>query len=210
MSLASGSGMAHGKSLALQVADYDSDGLPDVYIASDGEPADLFHNVGHGWFENQSMQTGTAMGMSGEAQAGMGVDFGDYDRDGLLDRVVTTFRNETYSLYDHTWGTFESASKESSPGETRHFLGFGTRFFDFDDDTWPDLVFANGHVYNNVEANEPGVLFRQPTLLFQNQCGTFVRVTPGGQGLRRLSPAAPELPADRKPLDRGPATGCIR
>ncbi|HEU4752543.1 MAG TPA: VCBS repeat-containing protein, partial [Armatimonadota bacterium] len=63
---ACGLGMAHGKALALQVADYDNDGRVDVYIANDGEPGDLLHNLG-GRFENVSMQTGTAFGMSGEA-----------------------------------------------------------------------------------------------------------------------------------------------
>jgi len=194
----SGLGMAHGKALALQFADYDNDGRLDFYIANDGEPGDLFHAVGGGRYENASMRTGTAFGMAGEAQAGMGVDFGDYDRNGLLDLVVTTFRDETYSLYRNLGHLFEGATAASGLTSTRDYLGFGTRFLDYNDDTWPDLVFANGHVYSNAGENDPGALVRQPTLLYHNQRGTFARVTAGGSGL--------ELPI----VGRGMAVGDSR
>jgi hypothetical protein len=182
---AAGMGMAHGKTLALQLADYDNDGLTDVYLANDAKPADLFHNLGQGRFENVSLQAGAAMGMDGQAQAGMGIDFGDYDRDGLLDLAVATYREETFSLYHSLGGMFEPASGKAGLGVTRAFLGFGTRFFDFDDDTWPDLVFANGHVFNNAAEVEPGATLRQKLLLLQNRSGAFERVTEGGPGLQK-------------------------
>lgn len=180
---ASGLGMAHGKSLALQLADYDNDGLLDFYVANDGEPGDLFRGLRGGRYENVSIQSGTAYGMNGEAQAGMGVDFADYDHDGLLDLVVTTFRNETFSLYRNQDRLFEPVTARSGLASTVQYLGFGTRFIDYDDDTWPDLVFADGHVYNNVEQNDRGASLQQPTLLYHNENGRFTRVLGGGAGL---------------------------
>lgn len=182
---ASGLGMAHGKALAIQTADYDNDGKTDFYIANDGVAGDMFHNLGHGRFENTSFEQGTAFDERGMAQAGMGVDFADYDHDGALDMVVTAFQDETFSLYHQVHGSFEVTSHMAGLGGTSGFLGFGVKFFDFDNDSWPDLVFANGHVYDTVGQSYPGVSFRQPLLLYHNDHGRFNRVQDAGPGFEK-------------------------
>ncbi|MCA1595664.1 MAG: CRTAC1 family protein [Chloroflexi bacterium] len=178
----SGLGKAYGKSLAVQCADYDNDGKTDLYIANDGMPGDLFHNLGGGRFEDVSLEQGAAFDVAGQPQAGMGVDFGDYDRDGRLDIVVTAFSGETFSLYHNLGGVFAIASDLAGLKSTWDYLGFGVKFFDFDNDGWPDLVFVDGHVYDNASMLGDGETFRQPLLLFHNEHGRFKRVMDAGPG----------------------------
>lgn len=179
---ASGLKTARGKALALQFADYDNDGKTDFYIANDGTLADMFHNLGGGRFENVSVQVGTSAGMAGEAQAGMGVDFADYDNNGWLDLVVSNWRGETFSLYRNDGFSFEIVSRQAGLATTSAFLGFGLKFLDYDNDGWSDLVFTNGHVYDNVENTDEGGSFRQQLLLFHNERGQFARVEDPGPG----------------------------
>lgn len=179
----SGLAAAHGKSLAVQFCDYDNDGKIDFYIANDGMPGDMFHNLGHGRFQNVSTEQGTAYDTDGSAAAGMGVDFADYDHDGKMDMVVTDWQGAGFSLYHNDNGhDYTAASIAAGLGMTRHYLGFAAKFFDFNNDGWPDLVFANGHVYDNVEQAEPGTHFRQPVLLFRNERGHFAQVLNPGPG----------------------------
>ncbi|HET6382124.1 MAG TPA: CRTAC1 family protein [Armatimonadota bacterium] len=185
VTIQSGLGMAHGKALAIQTGDFDNDGKTDFYIANDGVAGDMFHNLGGGRFENVSFQQGTAFDARGLAQAGMGVDFADYDHDGTLDMVVTAFQNETFSLYQQRAGLYSLTSTAAGLASTTGYLGFGVKFFDYDNDSWPDLVFANGHVYNNVRQVYPNVGFRQPLLLFHNDHGYFHRVVDAGPAFQK-------------------------
>jgi hypothetical protein len=115
----------------------------------------------------------------------MGVDFADYDRDGRLDLVVTTFQDETFSLYHNEGASYRIASAGAGLRMTAGFLGFGVKFLDYDNDGWPDLVFANGHVYDNASANHPGNAFRQKLLLFHNEHATFQSVADPGPGFQQ-------------------------
>jgi enediyne biosynthesis protein E4 len=179
----------HGNSLGIGFADFDGDGRTDLYVANDGEAGDLYRNGG-GWrFENVGTASGTAYGRDGHEQAGMGVDWGDYDGDGRLDLVVATFQNEPRSLYRNVGnGLFAHASEGARIGDTtRTSLSFGVAFADFDNDAHLDLIFANGHVQDTVSRIDPSATYRQAMLLFRNQGdGTFAAASnEGGAAFRR-------------------------
>jgi len=137
------------------------------------------------------LQSGAALSLEGDERAGMGVDFGDFDRDGRLDIFVTNFTGESNALF---WNQGEKGFTDiaASAGlAQRSFLpvGWGTAFFDMDNDGWLDLIVANGHVYPQMDLIEGGAPFREPLLLFRNkQNRTFEDVT-ALSGLDKL-PAA--------------------
>lgn len=178
-----------GKTLALGFCDYDDDGDLDVYLANDGAPADLFTNLGGFKFRNDNFITGTAHGSDNVSfMAGMGVDWGDYDNDGDFDLAVTNFSNVDYSLFQNRPPVFKHVSAETGIAEaTRKPLGFGERFVDLDGDGWLDLVFANGHVYDNVTDVDPSLTYRQPLIVMKNENGmSFREVTAhAGEDLKR-------------------------
>lgn len=186
----SGLHQSGGKNLALGFTDFDRDGRVDVYFANDGVVADLFHNRGKLQFDNVAVAQGVALGMMGTPQAGMGVDWGDYDRDGRLDLAVTAFSEEPYSIYHHGEGVFEAVSGRVGISEpTRLPLGFGVKWLDFDNDGWLDIAFANGHIHDNVDRIDPRLTFRQSTQLFRSRKGKlFEEVTrqAGGQFSRPI------------------------
>src|SRR5262249_46881256 len=90
---------AHGNALGVAFGDYDGDGRADLAVAKDQLPGDLFHNRGQGRFENVGVTSGIAYNAAGQAYAGMGIDWGDVDRDGRPDLVVTTYQHQPRCLY---------------------------------------------------------------------------------------------------------------
>ena len=173
-------------------ADYDNDGWPDLYVTNDGGPNYLYHNRHDGTFEEVGLQLGAALSLEGEERAGMGVDFGDFDRDGRLDIFVTNFSQEPDALF---WNQGPKGFTDVAPSAgiarpTFMPVGWGAAFLDFDNDGWLDLIVANGHVYPQMDLIEGGAPFREPLLLFRNQRNrTFEDVTVLS-GLDRLSPAS--------------------
>jgi hypothetical protein len=138
--------------------DFDSDGDLDLFVANDETPNVLFRNEGNGTFVDVAVAAGVAYNGEGEEEAGMGVDAGDYDEDGDADLHVTNFYGETNTLYRNEGdGTFLDATTLSGlAAPTVGFLGWGTRFFDFDADGDLDLFAANGHVYPQVDEASSG------------------------------------------------------
>jgi len=167
---AAGFGGAVGPGLGVVFGDIDNDGWQDVYVANDTKPNFLFRNKGKGIFEDISLLSGTQLGEQGQAEAGMGVDMGDYDGDGLLDIFVTNFANETNALYKNLGGGafLDSRSPAGVAEPSLPFLGFGTAFADFDQDGDLDLVVANGHIQDNTAELSPGSLYRQRNQVFEN------------------------------------------
>ncbi len=150
--------------------DYDRDGCLDLYVANDSSPGLLYHNDCKGGFTEVGAQTGVAYSADGREQAGMGVDSADYDRDGWPDIVKTNFSDDTNNLYrnEHT-GEFTDMAGPSAFGPVSiPFLGFGVKFLDFDNDGWPDLFVANGHVNPQVDKHSFGVSYAERPLLFHN------------------------------------------
>ena len=168
-----------GKGLGVAIADYDLDGHIDLFVANDSMVEFLYHNKGNGTFEEVGLAAGVAVDGDGRTFAGMGVDFADYNNDGFPDIVVTDLANQNYALYDNNGdGTFSYASL--STGVSRMTLthsGWGVRFFDFDNDGWKDLVFAQGHDLDTIELNFPTLRYREPLLLARNTGHGFVDVS---------------------------------
>lgn len=177
-------GMFLGKGLGVVAADFDADGNPDLYVANDDTPNYLFYNKGDGTFAEIAILTGCAYSADGIAQAGMGVDARDYNGDGSLDLFVTNFSYETNTLYRNNGdGTFTDVSYKARLGEESYlFLGFGTGFFDPDNNGTLDIFVANGHIFPTVEQTTDVLSYKQPNQLYWNQDdGTFVEMQFEGQ-----------------------------
>ncbi len=159
-----------GKGLGVVGGDYDGDGWTDIFVANDLTPDFLYRNNGDGTFTDQALLAGVAYGEDGVARAGMGVDFGDYDRNGTPDIYVTNFSLEPNSLHRNNGnGTFTESTFGAGVGNpTLLFLGFGTAFKDFDHDGWLDLFAANGHVIDNISLFDPTITYAQTNQLFRN------------------------------------------
>jgi len=156
--------------LGVVPADYDSDGDSDLFVANDETPNVLFQNQGDGTFQDVALIAGVGYNGDGDVEAGMGVDFGDYDNDGDDDLYVTHFFTETNTLYRNESGVrFSDVTTTAGlAAATVEMLGWGTRFFDYDNDGRLDLFIANGHVYPQVDQAATGATYRQPNQLFRN------------------------------------------
>jgi enediyne biosynthesis protein E4 len=176
---ARGLATAHGNALGVAFGDEDGDGWPDLAVANDELPGDLFQNRGGGRFANVGAASGTAYDADGRVHAGMGVDWGDMDNDGRLDLAVTTFWGEADCLYRNDGsGLFHDVAGETELARVgRPYVGFGVKFFDQDNDGDQDLVIANGHVADNADRLRRGDRYAQPTLLFRNDGGRFHDIT---------------------------------
>jgi enediyne biosynthesis protein E4 len=169
------------------VLDFDNDGWPDIYVANDSTASLLFRNNRNGTFSELGALAGAAYNEDGRGQAGMGVDAGDYDRDGRLDIVKTNFADDTSTLYQNQGnGTFNDVTYPAGLGVNTRYLGWGTHFIDFDSDGWPDLFIANGHVYPEVETAPVDSTYKQRKILYRNlRDGTFEDVSlRAGPGMR--------------------------
>jgi hypothetical protein len=175
VSSASGIAKSTGKGMSLAVADYDGDGYPDVYISNDTVPNFLFHNLRNGRFEETAFATGSALPDGGRAVSSMGVDFRDYDNDGLPDLVYTALAGETFTLFHNRGkGQFQDVAYPSHLGRlTSRLSGWSAALADFNNDGWKDLFTANSHVTDNIEAFS-GDRYTLPNTIFVNQGdGTF-------------------------------------
>lgn len=172
---AAGLSGSHGKTLGVSFADYDLDGDQDLYLANDEVPCDFYVNDGRGRFRNAALENGTALSATGQPQAGMGVDWGDYNGDGLPDLVVTTFLTEPTSLYRQERGGLftEESQTMGLLAATRRWTGFGVAFEDWDNDGRLDLLQANGHVADQQDRVDAATGFRQPLQLFHNRGSQF-------------------------------------
>jgi len=166
----SGIASLRGNGLGVVIADYDDDSWPDIFVANDSVPNVLFRRTGPWRYEDVALQAGVAVATDGAARAGMGTDAADYDGDGRLDLVVTNLDFEMFSLFRGLGGPlFTYATPESGIGAaTLPFVGFGTVFFDFDNDGLLDVAFANGHMLDNPAQFRAGASHAQRKLLFRN------------------------------------------
>jgi enediyne biosynthesis protein E4 len=168
------------KALGIATADYDHDGHVDLFVANDSMVEFLFHNKGNGTFEEVGLESEVAVDGEGRTFAGMGVDFADYNNDGLPDLVVDNLANQKYALYQNAGdGSFTYSSYMTGvAGMTLLHSGWGVRFVDYDNDGWKDLLFAQGHDLDTIELTSPQLHYREPILLARNLDGKkFVDVS---------------------------------
>ncbi|HVW00265.1 MAG TPA: CRTAC1 family protein [Planctomycetaceae bacterium] len=175
---AAGIAGTRGKGLGVVISDFDGDGRPEIYVANDGEANFLFvaggdresHNgVAVPKYRDLALPSGVALSEAGYAQASMGIAAGDYDGNGTTDLFLTNFFADSNILYSNRGGlTFDDVTRASNlAASSRDKLGFGTVFFDADNDGWLDLFVANGHIDDRtwMAHGEP---YRMRPLLYRN------------------------------------------
>ncbi len=168
-----------GKGLGAVAGDFDRDGDDDLFVANDGTRNFLYRNEGGRSFSEVGTEAGVAWGPGGQAEAGMGTDCADYDGDGDLDLVVTNFSRESNRLYrnEGPW-RFGDATDEAGLTQPSFLpLGFGTLFFEADNDGDLDLAVANGHVQDRIALLEPDLSYAQTSQLYENRAGLFTEVS---------------------------------
>ncbi|HYY72514.1 MAG TPA: CRTAC1 family protein [Candidatus Bathyarchaeia archaeon] len=158
-----------GRGMSVAFADYDQDGLMDVFVTNDNMPNFLFHNRGDGTFEEVALEAGVALTNNGLPVASMGADFRDYDNDGLPDLNFTALAGETFPLFRNLGkGAFQDATHRSRLGLfSVARSGWSNGFFDFNNDGWKDLFTANSDVNDLIDLFQP-THYRQPNSLFAN------------------------------------------
>ena len=168
------------KSLGIAVLDVNLDGWPDILIANDTQPNKLYVNKKNGTFDERGVAAGIGFSEDGVARAGMGADAADYDRSGHASLIISNFANQMVSLYHNEGnGLFVDEAPQSEIGrDTLVTLGFGCFFFDYDNDGWPDIFVADGHIENEIERVQKRVSYAEPPHLFRNLGGgKFTEVT---------------------------------
>ncbi len=173
---------SEGRGMAAVVCDYDNDRFPDIYVANDTGRNFLYHNNGDGTFTDESLFLGVGYDENGVAEGSMGVDCGDYNRDGLLDIIVANSEKATlYKLQNLGDGNFffEEATVESQLQKpTLPFVGFSPLFLDYDNDGHLDIFCANGHPQEVIEQLTDYETFAQRDQLFHNNGdGTYTEVS---------------------------------
>jgi hypothetical protein len=180
VSKSSSVGLKAGNGLGVVTFDYDNDGWQDIFIANDHMPNFLFKNNRNGTFTEVGYLAGVAVSGDGQFEAGMGCDAADTTGTGRMDLIVTHLDMQLARFYQNLGdGLFDDATFRSKIGyATFHMSGFGTRFFDFDNDGRLDLLMANGHVLDNIERYHTDTKYAEPKLMFRNTGrGTFENIS---------------------------------
>jgi len=163
-------GHAFGRGLGVVTADFNDDGWIDIYVANDGGENLLWINLRNGTFRDEALTAGVAVTGDGHAEASMGVDAGDFDNDGDADLFMTELNGEGSNLYvNGGQAQFEDRSAPSGLGPASlQYTGFGTGWFDFDNDGWLDLLSVNGRVQAAEGTTGDTFPMHQRKLLFRN------------------------------------------
>jgi hypothetical protein len=166
--------------LGVEWGDYDDDGWPDLYVANDSGPNYLFHNKHDGTFEEVGMLAGAAVSGDGLQEGSMGVDWGDYLRDGHISMFVTNFTEQSSILYRNLGkGEFSDVTAPAKLAQPTYYnVGWGTGFVDFSNTGWLDLFQANGNTYPQMDQIAGGTPYGLPMQLFRNQgTGAFTDIS---------------------------------
>ena len=201
VSEAAGISTADGNGLGVAVGDYNGDGWLDLYVANDATANQLWINRRDGTFADEGLLSGSALNAAGNPEGSMGVASGDVDADGDEDLFVTNIIGETFVLYVNDGkGAFEDARVRAGLARpTAAFTGFGTEWFDYDNDGWLDLLVANGAVNTIEQQRGQPVPYRMKNQLFHNT----------GRGQFEETSAAGGPAFARAEVSRGAAFGDI-
>jgi enediyne biosynthesis protein E4 len=170
VSRSSGLAKLVGRALGVVAVDVNDDGWTDLFIARDASPNLLLINQRNGTFEDAALDAEVAYTADGQAKAGMGVDAGDVNGDGIPDFIVTNFNDQYHSLFlgakqfpfrDRTVASHLAALSKS-------FVGWGVKFLDYDNDGNLDVILVNGHINEVIESTREDVKYREPPLLLHN------------------------------------------
>jgi hypothetical protein len=176
-----------GTGMGMVSADYDGDGDTDVFVLNDVAENFFFVNDGTGHFEESAMVVGAAYNAFGDENASMGVDCGDYDNDGRLDFLMTSYQTESPVLYRNMGdGLLEDVTSLVGAGAgTYQHVNWGTGLVDFDNDGYRDVFIANGHTEDNIDMRDRSTSYRARNVVLRNRGdGNFVEITDqAGDGL---------------------------
>jgi len=155
--------------LGVSTADFDGDGWLDIYVANDGEDNLLWLNQKNGTFREAALANGAAVTGEGKAEASMGVDAGDFDNDGDEDLFMTELTSQGFNLYVNDGSArFRDMGAASGLGPaSQQYTGWGTSWFDYDNDGWLDTFTANGTIIT-LEGHTNAFPYDQHRLLFRN------------------------------------------
>ena len=171
---ASGIGSALGKGMGIAIADFNGDGLMDIFVSNDTERNFLFTNQGNGTFKEEGDLFGVSYNRNGAVVSGMGTDAKDFDNDGRVDIVYNDLMGELFGIFRNTDGKeMEDVSLSTKLGElSRPISGWSLGFIDYDNDGWKDIYSANGDVDDIRETS------KQHDAMFKNSDGrTFTDVS---------------------------------
>jgi hypothetical protein len=177
-----------GRGFAVVFSDFDLDGDQDIYVANDAGPNFYYENNGKGHFNDLSLVSGTAVDEFGNAQGSMGLTAGDFDNNGLQDILITNFIDQVKTLY-HNQGGNQFIDRTTTFGlgtVAFHYSGWGTKFFDFDNDMWLDLFMANGHTMEQPEKVYPTDPFAEPNYVMRNLKGKTFEDISEATGIRKI------------------------
>jgi enediyne biosynthesis protein E4 len=168
-----------GNGLGVAVNDYDRDGWPDIAVANDARPQQLFHNLHNDTFEEVAATTGLAWDDHGQTFSGMGIAFDDYENDGAPDIFITDLANQRWALFRNVQAQFQYVSDRAGIARvSRRHSGWGAGFADFDNDGWKDLFVMQGHVMDDIAATQPGLSYLEPPVILHNNAqGAFQDVS---------------------------------
>ncbi len=156
-----------GKGMSAAIADYDNDGLLDIFVTNDKQFNFLYHNKGHNKFEEAGFETGVALPENGNLISGMGCDFRDLNNDGYPDIALSALQNETFPIYQNNSGTSfdEITARSGMTLLSNPMSGYSVNIADFDNDGWKDIFVGCGDVASpnmadRIHVNQPNVVFR--------------------------------------------------
>ncbi|HEY0432057.1 MAG TPA: VCBS repeat-containing protein, partial [Pyrinomonadaceae bacterium] len=157
-------------------SDFNNSGRLDAFVANDSTPNFFYRNDVPKGFAEIGLESGTGVSGDGSEQGCMGIAIGDYLHSGRFAIFVTNFADEYNTLYRNDGNyEFTDVSMMANVAQvSRPYVGWGTGFFDLDNDSWVDLFVVNGHVYPQIDTLPSGARYRQPKLLHLNQTnGSF-------------------------------------
>lgn len=168
-----------GKGMMAVWSDYDDDGNLDLFVANDGTENFLYRNNGDGTFTDIAWIAGVENDDQGNPQGSMGIDFADYNNDGMFDLIITNFQRQLNMLYRNDGdGLFSDTTFTAGLGYTLPYVSWGIGFFDFDNDSFRDLFIANGHIQDHIELYDSSTTYLQPNhLLINNKGSNFMNVS---------------------------------